>query len=92
MNAYNAYGYRGNVTAKRNRSALRTALRFLRAVLAVLAERVRGVEVRAAFVIAGFVLALGLVGGMESGIVPLYVGLPVCLILAVAGLLTHFDD
>lgn len=92
MNAYNAYGYRGNVTAKRNRSALRTALCFLHAVLSVTAERLRAVEVRAAAVIVGFVFALGLVGGMESGMVPLYVGLPICLALGVAGLLTHFDD
>ncbi len=92
MNAYNAYGYRGNVTAKRNRSALRTVSCFLRAVLSVIAERLRTVELRAAAVVVGFVLALGLVGGMESGMVPLYVGLPVCLILGVAGLLTHFDD
>ena len=42
--------------------------------------------------IVGFVLALGLVGGMESGAVPLYVGFPICLVLGVAGLLTHFDD
>lgn len=92
MNAYNAYGYRGNVTAKRNRSALRTALRFMRAVAEVVMERIRGVEVRAAFVVIGFALALGLVGGMESGAVPLYIGLPICLVLAAAGLLTHFDD
>lgn len=92
MNAYNAYGYRGNVTAKRNRSALRTALRFLRAVIEVILERVRAVEVRTASVILGFVAALGLVGGMECGMIPVYIGLPVCLVLAAAGLLTHFDD
>ena len=46
MNAYNAYGYKGNVTAKRNRSALRTVLCFLHAVFAVIAERLRTAEVR----------------------------------------------
>lgn len=92
MNAYNAYGYRGNVTAKRNRSALRTVMCFLRAVISVTVERLRTMEARATLVLVGFVLALGLAGGMESGAVPLYVGLPVCLLLAVAGLLTHFDD
>jgi|GEM_PF-1290482 len=92
MNAYNAYGYRGNVTAKRNRSALRTALRFLRAVLEVIGERLAATEIRVASVVIGFAVTLGLVGGMESGMVPLYVGLPICLVLAVAGLLMHFED
>lgn len=92
MNAYNTYGYRGNVTAKRNRSALRTAMRFLRAVFSVIGERLHAAEVRIAAVSVGFLVTLGLVGGMESGMVPLYIGLPICLVLAVAGLLIHFED
>ena len=92
MNAYNTYGYREHVGARRNRSALGTMRRLMRAVFAVLRERLGSPEVRAAAVIGGFVVALGLVGGMESGAVPIYVGLPVCLALAAAGLLTHFED
>lgn len=92
MNAYNAYGYRENVAVKRNRLARNTMRRLMRAVFAVLGERLGSPEVRAAAVIGGFVVALGLVGGMESGAVPIYVGLPVCLVLAAAGLLAHFED
>lgn len=92
MNAYNAYGYRENISARRNRSALGTMRRLMRAVFAVIGERLGSAEARVAAVIGGFVVALGLVGGMESGSVPLYIGLPVCLVLAAAGLLTHFED
>ena len=92
MNAYNTYGYRGNTVAGRNRSARGMMRRLMRAVFAVIGERIRTSEVRAAMVIGSFVVALGLVGGMESGVVSLYVGLPICLVLAAAGLLTHFED
>lgn len=92
MNAYNSYGYRGTIGAKRSRSAMHTLARLVRAILAVIGERVRCAEARVAVVIGSFIVALGLVGGMESGAVPLYVGLPICLALAAAGLLTHFDD
>ena len=92
MNAYNAYGYRENAMARRNRSTLGTMRRFLRAVFAVVGERLSSPEARVAEVIVSFVAAIGLIGGMESGAVPLYVGLPVCLVLAAAGLLTHFED
>lgn len=92
MNAYNAYGYRENAMARRNRSAFGTMRRFLRAVFAVIGERLNSPEARVAEVIGSFVVALGLIGGMESGAVPLYIGLPVCLVLAAAGLLTHFED
>ena len=92
MNAYNSYGYRGTIRAKRNRSAMYTLVRFLRAVFAVIGERVRACEVRVAAVLCSFAIALGMVGGMETGMVPLYIGLPVCLVLAAAGLLMHFED
>ncbi len=92
MNAYNAYGYREHVGARRNRSALATVRRFLRAVFAVLGERLSAPEVRVAAVVIGFVIALGLIGGMESGALPIYIGLPLCLVLAAAGLLVHFED
>lgn len=92
MNAYNAYGYREVIRQKRNRSALSIVRRFLRAVFAVIGERVRAIEVRVAVVICSFVGALGVIGGMESGMLPLYVGLPICLALAALGLLTHFED
>ncbi len=88
----NAYGYRENVRVKRNRSAFNTIARFLRAVFEVIMERVGAYEIRVAAVVCSFVVALGLVGGMECGSVPLYIGLPICLVLAVAVLLTHFDD
>lgn len=88
----NAYGYRENVRVKRNRSAFNTIARFLRAVFEVIMERVGAYEIRVAAVVCSFVVALGLVGGMECGSVPLYIGLPICLVLAVAVLLTHFDE
>ncbi|MBE6679404.1 MAG: hypothetical protein E7598_02650 [Ruminococcaceae bacterium] len=88
----NAYGYKGNVRTKKNRSAFNTIARFLRAVFEVIAERVGAYEIRVASVVCSFVIALGFVGGMEHGSVPLYIGLPVCLVLAAAALLTHFDD
>ena len=88
----NAYGYKANVRAKRNTSALGTAIRFLRAVFAVICERIGAAELRVAAVVASFMVALGIVGGMECGAVSIYVGLPICIVLAVAALLTHFDD
>ena len=88
----NAYGYKVNTRAKKNTSAISTAIRFMRAVFSVLGERISAVGLRIASVIAGFIVTLGIVGGMECGSVPIYIGLPVCLILTVAALLTHFDD
>ncbi len=92
MNAYNSYGYRGTIGARRNRSAIGTFLRLMRAIFAVIGERLRAVEVRVAAVIGSFVVGLGLIGGMESGMVELYIGLPICLVLAAAVLLMHFED
>lgn len=92
MNAYNSYGYRGTIGVKKNRAAVRTLVRLVRAILAVIGERLRACEVRVAAVLGSFAVALGLVGGMESGMVPLYIGLPICLVLAAAGLLMHFED
>lgn len=86
MNAYNTYGYR-RVVKKKN-----TVSRFLRAVFEVICERICAIEIRTAAMVFGFVLSLGVIGGMESGILPIYIGLPVCFVLAVAGLLTHFED
>ncbi len=86
MNAYNTYPYR---RAVKRRSAF---ARLLRAVFEVVCERVCAVQVRTAAVVTGFAISLGLVGGMESGVLPLYIGLPVCLVLAIAGLLIHFED
>jgi hypothetical protein len=88
----NAYGYRTNVRARRNTSAIGTIIRFLRAVFEVICERVSAFELRVVAVAVSFVISLGIVGGMECGAVPLYIGLPVCIVLAVAALLTHIDD
>ena len=88
----NAYGYRANTRVKKNTSTLSTVVRFLRAVFSVLAERIGAVELRIASVIASFVVTLGIVGGMECGNIPIYIGLPICIILSIAALLTHFDD
>ena len=88
----NAYGYRTNVRARRNTSAIGTIIRFLRAVFEVICERVSAFELRVVAVAVSFVVSLSIVGGMESGAVPLYIGLPVCIVLAVAALLTHIDD
>ena len=88
----NAYGYRTNVGARRNTSALGTIIRFLRAVFEVVCERVSAFELRVVAVAVSFAISLGIVGGMECGAVPLYIGLPVCIVLAVAALLTHIDD
>ncbi len=88
MNAYNTYGYRG--TAKRKSAS--TAMRLLRAIFAVICERICAAHIRAIALGVGFVVSLGIVGGMESGIVPLYIGLPLCLVFAAAGLLMRFED
>ncbi len=88
----NAYGFKENVRVKKNRSVFNTIARFMRAVFEVIMERIGAYEVRVAAVALSFLTALGLVGGMECGTVPLYIGLPICLVLAVAVLLTHFDD
>ena len=88
----NAYGYNTNQRVARGYTRVNTVVRFLRAVLSVIAERIGAFEMRVMAVAASFVLTLGIVGGMECGVVPLYIGLPVCLILAVAALLTHIDD
>lgn len=88
----NAYGYKTNVRVRRNTSALGTIIRFLRAVFEVVCERVSAFELRVMAVAASFIISLGIVGGMECGAVPLYIGLPVCFVLAIAALLTHIDD
>ena len=86
MNAYNTYSYRR--TAKR-RSVLS---RLLRAIFEVVCERISSAGVRVTAVALGFMATLGLVGGMESGALPLYIGMPVCMVLAIACLLVNFDD
>ena len=88
----NAYGYRENLKTKRSASAISTAIRFLRAVFEVLCERITARAVRIAAVMASFIISLGLVGGMESGSVPIYIGFPICLIFAIAVMFIHFDD
>ncbi|MBQ4556646.1 MAG: hypothetical protein IJA60_03250 [Clostridia bacterium] len=88
----NAYGYRDNVRARRNRSAISMVIRFLRAVFEVICERITASGVRMAAVVFSFVVALGIIGGMEIGMISLYIGLPVCLVIACAALLMHFDD
>jgi hypothetical protein len=88
----NAYGYNTNVRTRRNTSALATAVRFMRAVLEVIGERISAFEIRVAAVLVGFVVTLGIAGGMECGSIPLYIGLPICLVLAAAVLFTHFED
>ncbi|MBQ6893002.1 MAG: hypothetical protein IJN48_02240 [Clostridia bacterium] len=87
----NAYGYKVNTRARKS-SAFGTAIRFLRAVFEVIGERIGAAELRIAAVVVSFGIALGFVGGMECGAVPLYIGLPACIILATSALLTHFDD
>lgn len=86
MNAYNTYPYRRTLKRKS------TVARFLRAVLEVICERLAAVEIRTAAIVTVFAVALGLVGGMESGVLPIYIGLPICLVLAAAGLLIRFED
>ncbi len=88
----NAYGYRENMKVKRGRRHGSAVARLLRAVFEVVCERITAANVRMAAVLVGFFVALGIVGGMESGAVSLYVGLPVCLAIAASALLMHFDD
>ena len=88
----NAYGYKENVRVKRNHSVFNTIYRFLKAVFEVLAERITKCEIRVAAVVGSFVIALGLVGGMECGSVPVYIGLPICLVLSAAALLIRFEN
>ena len=88
----NAYGYNTNRRVAKGYSRFNTIVRFLRAVIAVIAERIGAFELRVIAVAASFAVTLGIVGGMECGSIPLYIGLPVCLILAVAALLTLIDD
>ncbi len=86
MNAYNTYSYRRTVKRRG------VVSRLLRAIFEVVCERLCSVEARIALVAIGFLLTLGLVGGMESGALPMYIGMPVCLVLAIAGLLINLDD
>ncbi|MBR5538889.1 MAG: hypothetical protein IKU61_03225 [Clostridia bacterium] len=86
MNAYNTYPYRKTLKRKS------TVVRLLRAILEVICERLAAVELGAIAVVTSFSIALGIVGGMESGMLPVYIGLPVCLVLAAAGLLIRFED
>ena len=92
MNAYNTYGYKSNTSLKRKPSVWNTFVRVLRATASVTCERLATVEIRTISLVAGFILALGLVGGMECGSIPMYVGMPACLLLGGACLLTNFDD
>ena len=77
MNAYNTYGYKSNTSLKRKPSVWNTFVRVLRATASVTCERLATVEIRTVSLVAGFILALGLVGGMECGSIPMYVGMPV---------------
>ena len=88
----NAYGYKTNVRIKRRSSTLHNIYRVLRATFEVIGERIGASEVRLAAVVACFVAALGVVGGMDAGTVPFYIGFPVCVALAIGVLLTHFED
>ena len=92
MNAYNAYTYSGNVSAKKNRSLVRILWLYLRAFFETAFLRLRALDLRVAATIASFVAALGMIGGMECGAVPFYIGLPVCAAIAVAGLIAHFEE
>lgn len=92
MQAYRVGELNGNVAVGRARSHPHSLLRILRAVASVIAERLAFCEVSAVLTAVGFVLCLGLVGGMECGVVPLYIGLPVCLLAAVGSLLAHFEE
>ena len=86
MNAYNTYPYRKTLKRKS------TLVRLIRAIFEVICERLAAVELGIATVVTGFAITLGIVGGMESGMLPVYIGLPVCLVLAAAGLLIRFED
>lgn len=94
MNAYNAYGYKGNVSARKNRSAsvADTLLRLLRAIYLTVCERVtlRGLQVAAT--VASFVVVFGLIGGMECGTISVAAGVTLCLVIACVGLVAHFEE
>ena len=94
MNAYNAYEYKGNVSARKNRSAsvADTLLRLFRAIYLTICERVtvRGLQVAATVV--SFVAVLGFIGGMECGTVSIAAGVTICLVIACVGLVAHFEE
>ena len=94
MNAYHAYEYKGNVSARKNRSASAAAMaiRLLRAIWLTVCERVtlRGLHVAATVI--SFVAALGFIGGMECGTISISVGVTLCLLIACAGLAAHFEE
>ena len=92
MNAYNTYGYKANTSAKRKPSALNTFVRVLRVTAEVVCERLSAVELRSALLALAFTLAIGIVGGMEGGTIPMYVGMPVCLALGGACLIGNLED
>lgn len=92
MDAYRVWELNENVASGRVRARRRRLVRILRAVLSVIVERILSCETAVVLTVVGFVVCLGLVGGMECGTVPLYVGLPLCLLAAVGGLLVHFEE
>ena len=92
MNAYRMDAYTGNVRVRRNKSVGHVVLRVLRAFFEVLAERLSADTIRASAVGVSFLVALGVIGGMETGAVSVYVGLPVCVAAAAVGLLTRIED
>lgn len=94
MNAYNAYGYKGNVSARKNRSAsvVDTLIRLLRAIALTVCERVTVRGLQATATIISFVAVLGFIGGMECGTISISVGVTVCLIIACVGLFAHFEE
>ncbi len=94
MNAYNAYEYKGNVSARKNRSAsvAVTLLRLLRAVYMTVCERITLRGLRVAATVISFIAVLGFIGGMECGTVSIAAGVTFCLLIAGAGLAAHFEE
>ena len=92
MNAYRIDSYRGAYGRKKYRAP--AALRLLHAIFSVLWEVLcaHAETVRAALVLTGLVVILGIVGAMECGAMPFSVGIPICALISVFALRAHFTD
>lgn len=92
MNAYRMESYSQTIGRRKYRT--HTALRLARAVFSVLAERVHMHKdtLRAAAVLAGLTILLGIVGAMECGTISFAVGIPVCTVISLFALRAHFED
>ncbi|MBQ7660847.1 MAG: hypothetical protein IJS44_02185 [Clostridia bacterium] len=92
MNAYRMDSYPKTFGRKKYRTP--AAVRLLRAIVSVTAERLHAHAdtIRAASVLTSLFVILGIVGAMECGGLSFAVGIPVCALISLFALRAHFED